>query len=446
MKTLYQLLLDRWNQNCDTVLVTIVEGNGSIPRTTGAYMAADQTGRIYGTIGGGNLEYQAVKKAMTLAGRDAHFVEDFDLGTGENGGLGMVCGGKVKVLFYSVKSQDTKIAFFLKEALKMEEEKKSYWLLLPFSKGYPKIESHLEEGRGHCRILEKYEDDETQKIYAEEFNFDGKVYIFGGGHLAQELVPVLSHLGFWCMVMDDREEYTAPNLFPGVQETKTVDFTTLSDILEVKKEDYLVVVTRGHSCDADVERFALRTPASYIGVVGSKRKTQYVREKTTGGAIFAGCGSKASDKKEEVTITVFAAKSLNQVMEELIAEFQKTHENVSVQGSYDSSGTLMVQIEEGADCDVFFSAAIKQMNQLDETDGLVVEGTRHNVVNNQVCVVTYKGSNTKVTGLMDIKNAGSIALADGSVPVGKYTRQAMVNAGMLEKADEENTRKMCSNI
>lgn len=137
MKTLYQLLLDRWNQNCDTVLVTIVEGNGSIPRTTGAYMAADQTGRIYGTIGGGNLEYQAIKKAITLAGKDAHFVEDFDLGTGENGGLGMVCGGKVKVLFYSVRSNDTKIASFLKEALKMEEEKKPYWLLLPFSKGYP---------------------------------------------------------------------------------------------------------------------------------------------------------------------------------------------------------------------------------------------------------------------------------------------------------------------
>lgn len=74
------------------------------------------------------------------------------------------------------------------------------------------------------------------------------------------------------MVMDDREEYTDPALFPGVQETKTVDFTALSQILEVKPEDYLVVVTRGHRCDADVERFALRTPASYIGVVGSKRK------------------------------------------------------------------------------------------------------------------------------------------------------------------------------
>ena len=139
----------------------------------------------------------------------------------------------------------------------------------------PRIRREITEGRGHCRILEE----NGQKIYAEEFCYDGRVYIFGGGHLAQELVPVLSHLGFWCMVLDDREEYTDHSLFPGVQETKTVDFTALSQILEVKPEDYLVVVTRGHRCDADVERFALRTPASYIGVVGSKRKTQYVREK-----------------------------------------------------------------------------------------------------------------------------------------------------------------------
>ena len=74
-----------------------------------------------------------------------------------------------------------------------------------------------------------------KRFMPRNFNFDGKVYIFGGGHLAQELVPVLSHLGFWCMVMDDREEYTSPNLFPGVQETKTVDFTLLSDIFGSEK-------------------------------------------------------------------------------------------------------------------------------------------------------------------------------------------------------------------
>ena len=107
MKKLYQLLLDRWNQKTDTVLVTIVEGNGSVPRTTGAYMVVAKNGRIYGTIGGGNLEYQAVKKAMELAGTAAHYVENFDLGTGENSELGMVCGGRVKVLFYSACEEDT---------------------------------------------------------------------------------------------------------------------------------------------------------------------------------------------------------------------------------------------------------------------------------------------------------------------------------------------------
>lgn len=147
----------------------------------------------------------------------------------------------------------------------------------------------------------------------------------------------------------------------------------------------------------------------------------------------------AEGSEEEVTITLFAAKSLNMVMEELIQLYNETNPNVKIAGSYDSSGTLMTQIEEGAACDVFFSAAQKQMDQLDLDDGLVEEGTRYNVVNNQVCVVTWKGSGTEVTGLADMGKADSIALADGSVPVGKYTRQAMVNAGMLEAADDVST-------
>lgn len=140
-------------------------------------------------------------------------------------------------------------------------------------------------------------------------------------------------------------------------------------------------------------------------------------------------------KLEEATVTIFAAKSLNTVMEELITEYHKTQPDITIVGSYDSSGTLLTQIEEGAACDVFFSAAQSQMDRLQE-DGLVVEGTRYNVVNNQVVVVTYQGSGTTVTGLSDLANASSFALADGSVPVGKYTRQAMVNAGMLEETED----------
>ena len=146
----------------------------------------------------------------------------------------------------------------------------------------------------------------------------------------------------------------------------------------------------------------------------------------------------AAEPFEATTVTVFAAKSLNTVMEELIAEYNKTQPNVSIVGSYDSSGTLMTQIEEGAACDVFFSAAQKQMDQL-EADGLVVEGTRHNVVNNQVVVITLKDSDTAVTGLENLNEAKSIALAGGSVPVGKYTRQALMNLGILDKVDDAST-------
>lgn len=139
---------------------------------------------------------------------------------------------------------------------------------------------------------------------------------------------------------------------------------------------------------------------------------------------------------EDTEIQVFIAASLSTVMEEVAAKYNEQHPNVKITYNADSSGTLLTQIEEGYACDVFFSAAQKQMNTLEEDDKLVVEGTRSNVVNNQVCVITLKDSGTKVTGLKDIGNASSIALADGSVPVGKYTRQAMVNAGMLKEVDD----------
>lgn len=149
--------------------------------------------------------------------------------------------------------------------------------------------------------------------------------------------------------------------------------------------------------------------------------------------------STGAEQLDSTQITVFAAASLENVLNDLIAQYNETQPNVTVVPSYDSSGTLLAQIEEGAACDVFFSAAQKQMDTLQNDDQLVVDGTRHNVVNNQVVVITYKGSGTAVTGLENLKDAKSIALADGSVPVGKYTRQAMVNAGMLDAVDDVST-------
>lgn len=138
---------------------------------------------------------------------------------------------------------------------------------------------------------------------------------------------------------------------------------------------------------------------------------------------------------EETEIQVFIAASLNTVMTQLAEEFNQEHPEISIVFNADSSGTLMNQIMEGYECDIFFSAAQQQMNTL-EKEGLLVEGTRANVVNNQVVVVTLKDSGTAVKGLETLKDAESIALAGGSVPVGRYTRQALVNLGILEETED----------
>lgn len=148
-----------------------------------------------------------------------------------------------------------------------------------------------------------------------------------------------------------------------------------------------------------------------------------------------GLAACASEKEQEVELQVFIAASLNTVMTELAEKYKEQQPNVKISYNADSSGTLMTQIEEGYECDVCFFAAQKQMDQL-EADGLLVEQTRADVVNNQVVVIARKDSQTKVSGLETLKDAENIALAGGSVPVGKYTRQALVNLGILEQAED----------
>ncbi|MDM8125738.1 molybdate ABC transporter substrate-binding protein [Mediterraneibacter glycyrrhizinilyticus] len=150
----------------------------------------------------------------------------------------------------------------------------------------------------------------------------------------------------------------------------------------------------------------------------------------------ASSGDSSTDgEAEETEIQVFIAASLNTVMTELAEMYNEEHPEVKITYNPDSSGTLLTQIQEGYECDIFFSAAQKQMDDL-EADGLMVEGTRADVVNNQVVVVSLKDSGTKVTGLENLNEAESIALAGGSVPVGRYTRQALVNLGTLPDTDD----------
>ena len=172
------------------------------------------------------------------------------------------------------------------------------------------------------------------------------------------------------------------------------------------------------------------------GCGGSSAASEASSSETAGTkeAVSSASGS-TQEGGEKTEIQVFIAASLNTVMTEIAQKHNETHPDVTITFNADSSGTLLTQIEEGYACDLFFSAAQKQMDTLQE-DGLVLDGTRHNVVNNRVCVITLKDSGTKVTGLENLGDAASIALADGSVPVGKYTRTALMSLRILPETDD----------
>ena len=103
-----------------------------------------------------------------------------------------------------------------------------------------------------------------------------RVLIFGGGHIAAALVPLLQTVGFRCWVFDNREEFTAKERFPQAERCITGDYLKLKDYLEITPEDYVVIMTNGHSFDLEVQDQVLRGPFAYVGVIGSVRKTASV--------------------------------------------------------------------------------------------------------------------------------------------------------------------------
>lgn len=141
---------------------------------------------------------------------------------------------------------------------------------------------------------------------------------------------------------------------------------------------------------------------------------------------------------EETEILVAAAASLkNAYEEELIPMFQGKYPGVTVKGTYDSSGKLQTQIEEGLEADVFMSAATKQMTALDE-EGMIASDTITDLLENKIVLIVPTGSDSKLAKFEDIENAESIALGDpASVPAGQYAEEALTNLGIWDKIQDK---------
>lgn len=178
---------------------------------------------------------------------------------------------------------------------------------------------------------------------------------------------------------------------------------------------------------------------------------------------LAGCGtSQATETKEnaeaaEVTLNVFAAASMTETLTEIQEMYKEVAPNVTLVFNFDSSGTLKTQIQEGADCDVFISAAQKQMNQLDKdadpevnTEGLdyVLEGTRVNLLENKVVLAVPDGNPKNIESFEDLgtDRLSLLALGNEDVPVGQYSTEILTNLGILDSLEAEGKITYGSNV
>ncbi len=161
-------------------------------------------------------------------------------------------------------------------------------------------------------------------------------------------------------------------------------------------------------------------------------------EETTTAETEADVKDEAKADLGEQSILVAAAASLKNAYEdELILMFEEQYPGVTVEGTYDSSGKLQTQIEEGLEADVFMSAATKQMKALDE-EGMIASDTIVNLLENKIVLIVPAGSDSQIDSFEKIGDAASIALGDPeSVPAGQYAKEALTNLNVWDSIQDK---------
>lgn len=273
-------------------LATIIRRNGSAPRSTGAKMLVRSDGSIAGTIGGGALEAQVIRMAVEALASQQSSVQSFSFSGVDAASMDAICGGQVDVLIETVpaQSEDRQAVFAaLKHAV---ETHRSAWLLTTYNPSDRKT-SHavvLQDGQVVGSAPQEVDISlvQAQRLphlllsvrgvltLIEPANISGSVFIFGAGHVSQSLAQFTKAVGFWTMVLDDRSEFANRERFPDADEIRVLsDMQDISSV-PIDEDSYVVIVTRGHLDDLVVLAQVLRTPAAYIGMIGSRRKVALI--------------------------------------------------------------------------------------------------------------------------------------------------------------------------
>ena len=261
MNGIFTTLLYEMEKHHDTVLCTIIADSGSTPRGKGAQMLAGDAGLLSGTIGGGAVEGGAIALGQTLLRERRSAIHEYKLRHNDGEDIGMVCGGDVTVHLQFIAAGDPVWRELAGSVLHRIALRQPGALVLALDGGAPALRDVPETDSAHIAL---------------PLPIGERAILFGGGHCSLALCPLLTTVGFRVTVVDDRPELVTKERFPTADAVICCDLDRVTETVPIGEEDYVVVMTNGHSHDFAVQEQVLRGKYAYIGVIGSRAKTASV--------------------------------------------------------------------------------------------------------------------------------------------------------------------------
>jgi xanthine dehydrogenase accessory factor len=288
-------------------LATLITRVGSAPRGVGAKYLIKEDGTSMGSIGGGCVEAEVWQGAREVIKKGEGGVLHFKLTAEQLAEGGLICGGNIDIFVEPLKEEFIPI---YREVMKMKQKGGAAVLatLISMDGVFPKggrskalfkisgekVGSLLDRKEFEQRILEESEallnekkprvivlnpgkEDASLKkieVLLEPILSEPTVYIFGAGHISQQLSPLAKRVNFKVVVIDDREMFANRERFPEADEVIVSEFEECFDRFSIDESSYIVIVTRGHLYDGFVLEQAVKTNARYIGMIGSKKKVR----------------------------------------------------------------------------------------------------------------------------------------------------------------------------
>lgn len=271
-------------------LATVIGTTGSTPAGSSAKMTVREDGlQIIGTIGGGCLEALVIEEARIAFHKGTQRLIEYQLNDEEIEG-GLLCGGQVRIL---VEPLDVSFLSLFDQIVKMQDQGKNGILITHVQNGEKPEKTAVYDTEQSGSIIPDHiihiaqsiaplviRSEKPQQInprtgtdyFVEPILGYPTLFIFGGGHVSLSVAYFSKLAGFKVIVIDDREAFANRQRFPEADATIVDMYDSVFSKLEINPSSFIVIITRGHKYDELTLEHALKTPAQYIGMIGSKRK------------------------------------------------------------------------------------------------------------------------------------------------------------------------------